>query len=112
MLRINEAQALLHAALVDELLNGVGDVVVIAPVRGFKPEMFSQAFHDRAVYWTRTETATFDAAPSQSQAGSNLGLPDATTNDLHVCTGAPRWETRSTTRKSLRHVSGVTSQRT
>jgi prepilin-type N-terminal cleavage/methylation domain-containing protein len=42
---VDEAKALLHAALADQLLNRAGDVEVIAPMRRFKPEMFGQAFH-------------------------------------------------------------------
>ena len=42
---VEEAQAFLHAALADELGDGVGDVEVVAPVRRFKPEMLGEAFH-------------------------------------------------------------------
>ncbi len=42
---VDEAQTFLHAAFADEFLDRVGDVQIIAPVRRFKPEMFSKRFH-------------------------------------------------------------------
>jgi hypothetical protein len=43
---VYEAQAFLHAAFADQLLNGVGDVEIIAPIRRFEPKMFGKGFHD------------------------------------------------------------------
>jgi hypothetical protein len=43
---IDEAETFLHGAFTDKLRDGVGNVEVIAPVRRFEPEMFSQRFHE------------------------------------------------------------------
>ena len=42
---IDETKAFLDGAFADELRDGVGDVEIIAPMRRFEPEMFSERFH-------------------------------------------------------------------
>ena len=49
-------QALLHAALADELLDLSGDVDEVAPVRRFEPEVFGERFH--AVLYARRTPVT------------------------------------------------------
>jgi hypothetical protein len=43
------AEAFPHAAFADELLDDVGDVEIIAAVRGFEPEVFGVRFHPCAM---------------------------------------------------------------
>jgi len=42
---VDEAEAFLDAALVDESGDGVGDIEIIAAMRGLKPEVFGEGFH-------------------------------------------------------------------
>jgi hypothetical protein len=43
---IDEAEALLDAASLDELLDGVGDVEEAAAAGHLEPEVFGEGFHD------------------------------------------------------------------